>query len=637
MASVVLAQETYPCDHRYGAVASWSQCTDTLDSRTRYDAELWAFKYNLPLTVFDSPFSIAITTDKVECYQTGRISWEVYFQTDRWAKPDEYEYPTNYAYYEKSKYPLIPDYFLDKWTEVGKHYFPSVTIGESKPVRYPDHGQELYDVSDGKYGYDDTTNTAGDIDSINGLIKYHCDWVKNILGCQPSCLSYRYGKVGARYAMAEWFLAGRNSEFYVNGRSRTVYGKSRITNLYLGYPNGYNFTHERAVCQPSSSRYWDSWKNPYTQPYFNTRDEALTQCETLLSETLRNGGWFNDFTHWHNTQDDDLDVFFAGQRRVIGEHDVFTGGYGDCMQHLFLRDSVESISTYWEGSVCVIEVHENELPETLPLSVFSIPLSVQIDLSGTVLEGKDICSTESHGIKKLGNDLYCVDVPFNGEEGFQIVKLAATDTPNYLDFQIPKIISINPVGKILSIKTDKPTRLALFWAPAGAPEYDVNILCRGNNLNNEHHFDFNDSSVLNYGGDMTWEKLKNCDIYIGAITETKQSVLSGVYHYGWTVVSVDIDSQPKAVKLNTCFPNPFNSFTVLRYELSEEFKISLAIYNISGQKIKTLIDTTKIPAGKYSLIWDSTDDNGALVSSGIYFVSLRSERYIASMKMLFIK
>ena len=87
-----------------------------------------------------------------------------------------------------------------------------------------------------------------------------------------------------------------------------------------------------------------------------------------------NGGWYNDFTHWHKTSNDDLDVFFASQRNTIGQYDVFTGGYGDVMQHLFLRDAVKSISTSWSGTTCAIEVHADDYLEKLPLHNLEVNL-----------------------------------------------------------------------------------------------------------------------------------------------------------------------------------------------------------------------------------------------------------------------
>jgi len=69
------------------------------------------------------------------------------------------------------------------------------------------------------------------------------------------------------------------------------------------------------------------------------------------------------------------------------------------------------------------------------------------------------------------------------------------------------------------------------------------------------------------------------------------------------------------------YPNPFNPQTTIRYVLPSVEKVSLCIYNIKGQKVKTLIQET-LPAGKHSVIWDGRDSNGKRVASGVYFYKL---------------
>ena len=69
------------------------------------------------------------------------------------------------------------------------------------------------------------------------------------------------------------------------------------------------------------------------------------------------------------------------------------------------------------------------------------------------------------------------------------------------------------------------------------------------------------------------------------------------------------------------YPNPFNPQTTIRYVLPSVEKVSLCIYNIKGQKVKTLIQET-LSAGKHSVIWDGRDSNGKRVSSGVYFYKL---------------
>jgi len=69
------------------------------------------------------------------------------------------------------------------------------------------------------------------------------------------------------------------------------------------------------------------------------------------------------------------------------------------------------------------------------------------------------------------------------------------------------------------------------------------------------------------------------------------------------------------------YPNPFNPTTTISFSITEESKIELSVYNIKGQKIKTLL-SDQISAGEYSITWNGKDDSGKKVSSGIYLYKL---------------
>lgn len=86
------------------------------------------------------------------------------------------------------------------------------------------------------------------------------------------------------------------------------------------------------------------------------------------------------------------------------------------------------------------------------------------------------------------------------------------------------------------------------------------------------------------------------------------------------------------------YPNPFNPITVIRYSISSARPIhtSLKIYNILGQKLRTLVDEPK-RAGNYEVIWDGKDDKGKEVASGIYFYRLKVAEFIECKKMLLLK
>jgi flagellar hook assembly protein FlgD len=64
--------------------------------------------------------------------------------------------------------------------------------------------------------------------------------------------------------------------------------------------------------------------------------------------------------------------------------------------------------------------------------------------------------------------------------------------------------------------------------------------------------------------------------------------------------------------------------------------VSLKVYNLLGQKIKTLVDVHR-PAGSYIVTWDGRDDRGREVSSGVYFYQLQTEESTSVKKMVFQK
>ncbi len=85
------------------------------------------------------------------------------------------------------------------------------------------------------------------------------------------------------------------------------------------------------------------------------------------------------------------------------------------------------------------------------------------------------------------------------------------------------------------------------------------------------------------------------------------------------------------------YPNPFNSSTAISYQLSAICNIELVIYNVFGQKIRTLEDKLK-SIGSYSVSWDGKNDSGDFVTSGIYYYQLKTEdNFSQTKKMLFLK
>jgi len=92
----------------------------------------------------------------------------------------------------------------------------------------------------------------------------------------------------------------------------------------------------------------------------------------------------------------------------------------------------------------------------------------------------------------------------------------------------------------------------------------------------------------------------------------------------------------KNFEIKQNYPNPFNPVTRIEYQVSIVGRVELTIYNLLGQKIKTLVSESQT-AGSYSVTWDGKDDFGKAVSSGIYLYQMSAGKQTAMRKMILIK
>jgi hypothetical protein len=122
---------------------------------------------------------------------------------------------------------------------------------------------------------------------------------------------------------------------------------------------------------------------------------------------------------------------------------------------------------------------------------------------------------------------------------------------------------------------------------------------------------------------------------------TEDGKLSGYYGSGGKI--------PETVTLLPNYPNPFNPVTTISFKVPFDMQVHLAVYNILGQKVKTLYDHP-VRTGQYNLIWDGTNEHNIPVAAGVYFYRLEAwenirrngvvykENYkILTQKMTFLK
>jgi len=99
--------------------------------------------------------------------------------------------------------------------------------------------------------------------------------------------------------------------------------------------------------------------------------------------------------------------------------------------------------------------------------------------------------------------------------------------------------------------------------------------------------------------------------------------------------SLNVESTPTEFALLQNFPNPFNPETTIKYNVANGGNVSLRIYNVVGQVVKTLVAEQQ-NAGRYTVRWSGTDDRGVSVSSGIYFYQITAGSDFQDVKKLML-
>ncbi|HNR69359.1 MAG TPA: FlgD immunoglobulin-like domain containing protein [bacterium] len=93
---------------------------------------------------------------------------------------------------------------------------------------------------------------------------------------------------------------------------------------------------------------------------------------------------------------------------------------------------------------------------------------------------------------------------------------------------------------------------------------------------------------------------------------------------------------PEQFRLAQNYPNPFNSSTTIEFFVAEPVHVQMHIYNLAGQKVRTLCDRAEQP-GEKTISWDGNNDSGAAVATGVYLCRCKTAKWTQSIKMLLIK
>ena len=93
---------------------------------------------------------------------------------------------------------------------------------------------------------------------------------------------------------------------------------------------------------------------------------------------------------------------------------------------------------------------------------------------------------------------------------------------------------------------------------------------------------------------------------------------------------------PKTFYLSQNYPNPFNPTTRMDVGLAAPSHLTVAIYNVLGQKVRTLVDEER-GAGVQTMIWNGNTDAGIQVATGLYFVRMNAGSFTQVRKIMMMK
>lgn len=481
-----LVAGTILADHRYGAEASISICNDTYSS---YAAIMWAemlaFKHNLKLTTFINSDPSFFNIDILRVEKTGKMHHDLYFMTDKWHNPIT------------GLYEVIPDYYDSVWSAKGAAVFVNATAGQPKPTgldgsgtaisvtKYPSHGQQMWDISNGAFGYNFPNNSTGasNLSELRNLDIYMRKGLELLLGRRVSTCAYRNGISTQRWLLKDRYLGGRNSAGRLSGAALTAYGFKQsdktaklgeffYTNAQIAANPDLGWTTNHHMVRQSTVQY-ESYLTggAGSDNYATTHNNFKAYLTTLfngngstIKSLFTSSGWFQEFTHfanmfqgsgWAGAKGDIRNLYadyIAKVDELCAGHFVNKSGYGEIVEYHTFRDSIKRIDLYKLSSTRI----RIALRSDRRTDLINTPVTVVIDLTGTTFENKDFkpYNQGCKGIRKISTNIYAIDILYSG-----IIEVDPTGI--YHDFNIP-VVSVTIEGENINWTSNVPVYVVLY-------------------------------------------------------------------------------------------------------------------------------------------------------------------------------
>jgi len=194
------------------------------------------------------------------------------------------------------------------------------------------------------------------------------------------------------------------------------------------------------------------------------------------------------------------------------------------------------------------------------------------------------------------------------------------------DVYVNENITLQPPQNLIATRGDNIIELA-WQAPANGVLLGYKVYRDGSALSDIiNTFEYQDDTALNE---------EEYIYYVSAVYSHINEIASELV----TVQPVSADDEvvvPLVTGLDGNYPNPFNPETAIRFTLAREGAVMVDIYNVRGQKVRSLAGGM-YEAGVHNVVWNGRDDNGRSVGNGVYFYRMVADEYRGVRKMVLLK
>ncbi len=223
----------------------------------------------------------------------------------------------------------------------------------------------------------------------------------------------------------------------------------------------------------------------------------------------------------------------------------------------------------------------------------------------------------------------------------------------YWRVKAKNIAGISEYSQIRNFTTGFPKAPILVYPPHGTTEVplDTNLIWNSSITAENYNLQLSNSTTFDYrtiildttGIVDTTFRLQNLTpnkMYFWRVSASNQygsSLWSEAFGFKTLITSIASEESeiPSEYALYQNYPNPFNPTTTIKFALPIQSKVELKIFDILGQEVKSLINDY-LNSGNYTIEWDSRNNNGEKVSSGIYIYRISAGNFFQAKKMILL-